>query len=174
MLLAGGGVAALAGCEAMQAPVAGLPPNFVIILADDLGFGDLGYNGATRIRTPRIDTMAAQGVRLDDFYVSSPVCTQSRFGMLTGRYSIRAGIDHVLMPTEHIGIPAWEQTLAGALAPLGYQSACIGKWHLGSEVQYLPLRHGFGYFYGLPHSNDMSPLPLMRSRSSSNRRARIS
>jgi arylsulfatase A-like enzyme len=138
------------------------PPNFIVILTDDLGWGDLGCNGATEWSTPRIDSMASQGVRFTDFYVPSPVCTQSRFGLLTGRYSIRANLDHVLFPSEHIGIPNWEITIAGALKRVGYQSACVGKWHLGSDVKYLPLRHGFDYFFGLPHSNDMNPLPLIR------------
>ena len=103
------------------------PPNFIVILTDDLGWGDLGCNGATEWSTPRIDLMARQGVRFTDFYVPSPVCTQSRFGLLTGRYSIRANLDHVLFPNEHIGIPNWEVTIAGALKRVGYQSACIGK-----------------------------------------------
>jgi arylsulfatase A-like enzyme len=163
LLVAGGGAASLLACDRAAGPGTGLRPNFVVVLADDLGFGDVGCNGETIIRTPRIDAMAAEGVRLTDFYVPSPICTQSRFGMLTGRYGIRAGMDHVLFPHEHVGIPNRELTLAGALKPLGYRSACVGKWHLGSDARFLPRQHGFDYFFGLPHSNDMRPLPLIRN-----------
>jgi arylsulfatase A-like enzyme len=155
-------LATLDACRGTQEPAPDRLPNFVVILTDDMGWGDLGSNGATQWKTPRLDLMAREGVRFTDFYVPSPVCTQSRFGLLTGRYSIRANLDHVLFPTEHVGIPSWEITIGGALKRLGYQTGCIGKWHLGSDVPYLPLRHGFDYFFGLPHSNDMSPLPLIR------------
>jgi uncharacterized sulfatase len=107
--------------------------------------------------------MAAEGVRLDDYHVTSPVCSQSRFGFLTGRYPIRVGLDRVIQPMDHIGIPDWELTIGSVLQPAGYRTACVGKWHLGNLLQYLPVRHGFDYFFGLPHSNDMNPLPLYRN-----------
>ncbi|MBI4419322.1 MAG: sulfatase [Gemmatimonadetes bacterium] len=161
-VLGAGASAALSACERAVGPGQSFRPNFVVILTDDLGYGDLRCYGSATISTPRLDRMAAEGVRLTDSYVPSPVCTQSRFALLTGRYSIRAGLDHVLFPGEHNGMPDREITLAGALKPLGYRSACIGKWHLGSHSPFLPTRHGFDYFWGLPHSNDMAPLPLIR------------
>ena len=150
-------------CASALDPRNRVQPNFIVVFTDDLGYGDLGVYGATGFSTPRLDQMAEQGIRFTDFYVPSSLCTQSRFALMTGRYSIRAGLDHVLFPSETIGIPEWEVSIAQALKPLGYQSACIGKWHLGSRPQYLPPNHGFDYFYGLPHSNDMSPLPLYRN-----------
>lgn len=147
----------------------GRPSNFVVIFADDLGYGDLGCFGAEKIKTPRLDQMAAEGIRLTDFYSTSPVCTPSRAGLLTGRYPIRSGMNQVLFPQSLTGIDASEITIGEALQGLGYTTACIGKWHLGHLPPFLPTRHGFDYFFGLPYSNDMyltkrgdPPLPLMR------------
>src|SRR5712692_2975011 len=154
------GASVLAGCDAALQPLKGAKPNFVILFTDDLGYGDISSFGGSNISTPRLDRMGAEGVRLTDFYVPSPFCSQSRFALMTGRYGIRAGIDHVLFPPETIGIPNWEITLGQALKSVGYQTGCIGKWHLGNKAQFLPPRHGFDYFFGLPHSNDMVPLPL--------------
>ena len=139
------------------------PPNFIIVLADDLGYGDIGSGGADMIRTPNLDRMAAEGVKLTRFYASASVCTPSRGGLLTGRYPIRMGlVRDVARPTNNIGMPAGEITLAEALKEIGYRTACIGKWHLGHRAEHWPTRHGFDLFYGLPYSNDMTPLALYR------------
>ncbi len=140
----------------------GRSPNFVVILSDDLGYGDLGVYGQPTIQTPRIDRMAAEGVRLTEFYSAAPACTPARAALLTGRYPIRSGLVRVLVPKEKWGIPASEITLAEALKERGYRTACIGKWHLGGRRPFRPLRNGFDYFYGLLHSNDMSFLPALK------------
>src|SRR5206468_10487620 len=115
---------------------AAAPPNIVIILADDLGYGDLGCYGHPSIRTPNLDRMAAEGMRLTDFYSAGEVCTPSRAALLTGRYAVRSGKCHekfrVLRRNSAGGLPAEEITLAEALKARGYATACIGKWHLGN------------------------------------------
>ncbi len=144
-------------------------PNFIIIYADDMGYGDLGCYGAELIKTPHLDQMASQGMRFTSFYSCSPVCTPSRAGILTGRYPIRSGLNRVLFPYSTEGIGSGEVTLAQALKEGGYSTACIGKWHLGHLPEFLPTRHGFDAYFGIPYSNDMQnlqrgdpPLPLMR------------
>lgn len=150
-------------------PDAKRPPNIVLIFADDLGYGDLGSFGARQIKTPNLDRMAREGVRLTNFYVTASVCTPSRAGLLTGRYQIRSGLTRVLFPASRDGIGAEEMTLAEALRGRGYRTACVGKWHLGHLPQFLPTAHGFDYYFGIPYSNDMAreersepPVPLMR------------
>lgn len=139
--------------------VAAKKPNFVIILCDDLGYGDLGCYGNPVIRTPNLDRMAVEGQKWTDFYVADSVCTPSRAALLTGRLPIRNGMTNdttrVLFPYSAGGLPQNEITIAEALKPVGYTSACIGKWHLGHLPQYLPTSQGFDYFFGLPYSNDM-------------------
>jgi len=134
-------------------------PNFVIIFADDLGYGDLGCYGHPTIKTPNLDKMAAAGQRWTDFYVAASVCTPSRAGLMTGRLPIRSGMCsdklRVLFPFSAGGLPEKEVTIAEALKPAGYTNACIGKWHLGHLPQYLPTNNGFDYYFGLPYSNDM-------------------
>jgi arylsulfatase A-like enzyme len=134
-------------------------PNFVLLLADDLGYGDLSCYGSKEIRTPNLDQMAKEGAKLDDFY-AFPTCTPSRAALLTGRYPLRSGLTRVLAPREHFGLPDTEITLGQALEKCGYATACIGKWHLGDMPRYAPNRHGFEYFYGLHYSNDMT-LPIV-------------
>jgi arylsulfatase A-like enzyme len=133
--------------------------NVVLILADDLGYGDLGCYGHPTIRTPNLDRMAAEGQKYTSAYVAASVCTPSRAGLLTGRLPIRSGMcsgkRRVLFPDSAGGLPASEVTIAEALKPLGYTSGCVGKWHLGHLPQYLPTRHGFDFYFGLPYSNDM-------------------
>jgi len=129
-------------------------PNFVIILADDLGYGDLGCYGARAICTPNLDRMAAEGVRFTDFYAAAPLCSPSRASLLTGRYPVRAGVPNVLFPTENTGLPPDEITIAELLKPLGYATGCVGKWHLGHRPPFRAHRQGFDFFYGLPYSND--------------------
>ncbi len=149
-------------------------PNLVILFADDLGYGDLGCFGHPSIRTPHLDRMAAEGMKLTQFYVAAPVCTPSRSALLTGRLPIRNGMygqrRRVFYPDSTGGLPDEELTLAELLRQRGYATACIGKWHLGHLPQYLPTRHGFDCYFGLPYSNDMQnvrqghpPLPLMRN-----------
>ena len=137
-------------------------PNFVIIFADDLGYGDLGCFGSNTIRTPRIDRMAREGARLTDFYAAAPFCSPSRASILTGRYPVRAGVPNVLFPTERTGLPPSEITIAELLSKAGYATACIGKWHLGYPLEFCAQRQGFDFFLGLPYSNDMSSLGARR------------
>lgn len=132
-------------------------PNFVVILADDLGYGDLSSFGHPTIRTPNIDRMAVEGMKFTSFYTAASVCTPARIGLLTGRYPVRSGLTRTLYPREEYGIADTEITLADALRDAGYATACIGKWGLGDLERCRPNRHGFSYFYGLHHSNDMDP-----------------
>ena len=141
-------------------------PNIVIILADDLGYGDLGCYGHPTIRTPHLDRMAAEGMRFTEFYSAAEVCTPSRAALLTGRYPIRSGMCHdqfrVLRNRSLGQLPVSEITMATALKAKGYTTGCIGKWHLGVwefNPGGHPRRHGFDYYFGLPHSNDMNPTP---------------
>ena len=136
-------------------------PNFIIILADDLGYGDLGCDGGKVIRTPNLDRMAEEGVRLTDFYASANVCTPSRAGLLTGQYAIRNGLAHeVIQPADTTGLPVEALTIPKALGE-DYASALIGKWHLGHVAPHWPpTEYGFDHFYGLPYSHDMKPLAL--------------
>lgn len=135
------------------------PPNFVIIFADDLGYGDLGVYGHPTIKTPHLDRMATEGQKWTNFYVGASVCTPSRAALLTGRLPIRSGMSsaksRVLFPNSKNGLPASEITLAEQLKKVGYNTACIGKWHLGHKEQYLPTNNGFDYYFGIPYSNDM-------------------
>lgn len=137
-------------------------PNLVLIFVDDLGYGDLGCYGHPSIRTPNLDLMAAEGLRFTDFYSAAPVCTPSRAALLTGRYAVRSGMAsdkrRVLFPNSGGGLPDGEMTAAEALKARGYATAIVGKWHLGHLPPYLPTRHGFDSFFGLPYSNDMDRL----------------
>lgn len=149
-------------------------PNIIIILADDLGYGDLGCYGHPSIRTPHLDRMAAEGLRFTQFYAGQSYCTPSRAALLTGRLAVRSGLAgrpgpglHVLYPKDKGGLPADEITIARALKAKGYRTACFGKWHLGHQPQFLPTSHGFDYFFGLPYSNDMDALkPQIRNADS--------
>lgn len=140
-------------------------PNVIVIIADDLGYGDLGSYGGETINTPGLDRMADEGVRLTNAYASSSNCTPSRAGLLTGRYPVRTGMAHqVLFVEDTHGLPPEEITIAEMLKPKGYQTAIIGKWHLGHTPDYWPTNQGFDYFYGLPYSNNQSPLALYRNQ----------
>ncbi|KAL6478868.1 hypothetical protein MHYP_G00123010 [Metynnis hypsauchen] len=135
-------------------------PNFVLIFADDLGYGDLGFSGHPSSLTPNLDRLAANGLRFTDFYVTSPVCSPSRASLLTGRYQTRSGIyPGVLYPGSRGGLPLNETTIAEVLKPLGYATAMMGKWHLGygANGTYLPTRQGFDHYLGIPYSHDMGP-----------------
>jgi arylsulfatase A len=151
-------------CASSSSLAAEPRPNVVIILADDLGYGDLGCYGHPSIRTPHLDRMAREGMRFTDFYSAGEVCTPSRASLLTGRYAVRSGMannqNRVLRRVSTGGLPAEEITLAERLKESGYSTALVGKWHLGvfsTDPNHHPRRHGFDYFFGVPHSNDMDP-----------------
>jgi len=133
------------------------PPNVVVIFCDDMGYGDPACYGGTVAPTPHIDRLAREGVRFTDFYVAQPVCSASRTALLTGCYPNRLGIHGALGPKSTHGIAAAETTLAELLRDRGFQTACVGKWHLGHHPPFLPTRHGFDEYFGLPYSNDMWP-----------------
>lgn len=137
--------------------------NFVVILVDDMGYGDMTCMGHPTIHTTNLDQMADEGVVMTQFYSASPVCSPSRAALLTGRYPVRTGIVRVLWPQEPVGLPKTEITLAESLKTNGYKTAAIGKWHLGYLSEYMPTQRGFDYYYGLPYSNDMRPLELYRN-----------
>ncbi len=162
------GGAVLVGCVASAAAAAPArsqrPPNFVVILADDLGYGDLASYGHPTQRTSELDRMAREGMRFTSFYSAAEVCTPSRAGLLTGRLPVRSGMvgrkpRRVLWPDSKGGLPASEITIAEALGRRGYATACIGKWHLGHSREHDPLANGFDEFFGIPYSNDMDKMP---------------
>lgn len=135
------------------------PPNIIVIFADDMGYGDLGVFGNPSNKTPHLDQMAYEGQKWTNFYVAAPVCTPSRAGLLTGRLPIRSGMcsdkRRVLFPDSNGGLPQSEVTIARALKGNGYQTAAVGKWHLGHQSPFLPTDHGFDSYFGIPYSNDM-------------------
>jgi arylsulfatase A-like enzyme/acetyl esterase/lipase len=140
-----------------KAADAGRPPNVVIVFADDMGYGDLGCYGGRAAATPAIDSLARAGIRFTDFHVAQAVCSASRAALLTGCYPNRIGISGALGPAARHGIAAEETTLAELLRARGYRTAAVGKWHLGHHPPFLPTRHGFDEYFGLPYSNDMWP-----------------
>jgi arylsulfatase A-like enzyme len=137
------------------------PPNIVLIMADDLGYGDLSCYGS-KIQTPCIDRLAQEGIRFTQFNSASPVCSPSRASWLTGRYPTRVGIPRVLSETDTYGLPASETTMAQMLKNAGYGTACVGKWHLGSVPEFMPTNRGFDEFFGIPYSTDQGKRPLMQ------------
>jgi arylsulfatase A-like enzyme len=171
----------------------GRKPNIVLILADDLGYGDLASYGTKAIRTPNLDRLAAEGVRFTQFYSSASVCSPSRAGLLTGRYPVRTGVSYIIFASDTTfeqrialglsrlgtrlgtgefhdsfvsGIPDSEILLPEALKVAGYATGMVGKWHLGDfshDRQFLPTRHGFDFFEGIPHSNDEFPVSYWRN-----------
>ncbi len=151
-------------------------PNIVIIMADDMGWGDLGCYGCESIDTPSLDQMASEGIRLTSFYSSAAVCAPSRGGLLTGRYPARIGIQGVYFPSRNPATPlihaiyrigpgmsTAELTVAELLKDAGYKTCCVGKWHLGDMKKYRPHHRGFDHYMGVLYSNDMTPLPLYRN-----------
>jgi arylsulfatase A len=147
----------VASLAAVGARAADAPPNIVVIYCDDLGYADIGPFGAKGYATPNLDRMAAEGRKFTDFYVAQAVCSASRTALLTGCYPNRVGILGALGPTSPIGIHDDETTLAEVCKKRGYATAIYGKWHLGHHRQFLPTRHGFDDYFGLPYSNDMWP-----------------
>jgi arylsulfatase A-like enzyme len=175
-------LAFLAGCEAFlnrEAAPADRGPNFVVIFLDDVGYGDIQPFGLERVQTPHLNRMADEGMKLTSFY-AAPVCSPSRAALMTGCYPKRVGMERgswhaVLQPGDEKGLHPNEITIAEILHDAGYKTGVIGKWHLGDQPEFLPMRQGFDYWFGLPYSNDMipdnpraaqrnfPPLPLMRN-----------
>jgi arylsulfatase A-like enzyme len=156
-------------------PVAGHRPNIVVLLFDDLGYGDLSSYGNRLIKTPNIDALATRGVKLTQFYSGSPVCTPSRAALLTGRYPTRSrAANHVFFPSDNPmagirrsagyanAIPADEVLLPEVLTRAGYRTGAFGKWHLGDTPGHRPTDLGFGTYFGVLYSNDMNPLSIYR------------
>jgi arylsulfatase A len=162
------------------------PPNLIVVYCDNLGYGDIEPFGSTLHRTPNLNRMAREGRKFTHFYVSAGVCTPSRASIMTGCYAQRVGMHDnprdgwVLRPVSSYGLHPSEQTIADVLKPLGYTTAIIGKWHLGDQPEFLPTRHGFDSYFGIPYSDDMTyetgqrlgermdgarwpPLPLMEN-----------
>ena len=153
-----------------------MQPNIILINCDDLGYGDLGCYGSEVNKTPALNKMAEEGLKFTDFYMASPVCSPSRGAMLTGCYPPRIGFGSfdgrwVLFPGQGVGLNPEEITIAKLLKDQGYATKIVGKWHCGDQREFLPTRHGFDSYYGIPYSNDMGrqvkddprpPLPLLR------------
>ena len=154
------------------------PPNIVLIFCDDLGYSDIGCFGSEKHRTPHIDSLAKNGIKLTSFYSTCGVCTPSRSSLMTGCYPRRVNMHEdarggwVLFPVAFKGLNPTEITMAEVLGAAGYKTACIGKWHLGDQAPFLPTEQGFDYYFGIPYSNDMGnhfknrnypPLPLLRN-----------
>lgn len=138
----------------MAAPL----PNIVLIFTDDQGYADVGCFGAEGFETPHLDRMAEEGTRFTNFHVPQPVCSASRAALMTGCYPTRVGIEGALNPRSRFGLSSGERTLAELLKDRGYTTGMVGKWHLGHHPEFLPTRHGFDEWFGLPYSNDMWPL----------------
>ena len=149
------------------------PPNFIVIFCDDLGYADLGCFGSEKIKTPNLDRMAAEGMRLTSFYSTCSVCSPSRSSLLTGCYPRRVNMHVndrnlcVLFPADKKGLNPEETTVAESLKAKDYATICVGKWHVGDHPDFLPHKQGFDSYYGIPYSNDMNrksvPLPLLRN-----------
>ncbi len=129
-------------------------PNVVIIFIDDLGYGDIGPYGATKQKTPHLDRMANEGMKLTSFY-AAPVCSVSRAQLLTGCYGVRVSVPGVFGPASKNGLHPNEFTIAERLKEQGYATMCIGKWHVGDQPEFLPTKQGFDHYFGIPYSNDM-------------------
>jgi arylsulfatase A len=143
----------LATCTSLLA--AAPRPNVIIIFIDDMGFGDVEFNGGTKAKTPHLNQMAKEGRRFHDFYVGCAVCSGSRTALMTGCHYQRLSMKAVLFPNSAEGLHPEEVTLADMLKDAGYKTACVGKWHLGHLPPCLPTYQGFESYYGIPYSNDM-------------------
>jgi len=137
-------------------------PNFIVVFIDDMGYGDIGPFGSKINKTPHLDRMAREGMKLTSFYVAAPVCTPSRAALMTGCYPKRVGLHTgswggVLFPKDAHGLNPKEITVAELLRRAGYATGCFGKWHLGDQPEFLPTNHGFDTYFGIPYSNDMWP-----------------
>jgi len=175
--------ASLPGCAHAREARPDGRPNVVVIFIDDMGYGDIEPFGSTLNRTPHLNRMAEEGVKLTSFYVAAPLCTPSRAALMTGCYPKRVGLARgswggVLFPKDSHGLHPNEVTIAEVLGKAGYATGCFGKWHLGDQPAFLPTRHGFDTYFGIPYSNDMwpkhpgakrwkhgvCPLPVMRGK----------
>lgn len=140
--------------------------NVVIILTDDMGYGDVSCYNQKQVKTPNIDRLASEGVRFTDFYVPTPYCAPSRATLLTGRFPLRHGMVQNPAPDagiNDIGINASEVTMGELFQGAGYRTKCIGKWHLGHKPEYFPVKHGFDEYFGILYSNDMRPVQLVEN-----------
>lgn len=133
-------------------------PNVILILMDDMGYGDIGRTGANQYKTPNLDKLACQGIQFTYYYTPQAVSSASRAGLMTGCYPNRVGISGALMPWAKTGLNPDEKTIADVLKSKGYHTSIIGKWHLGHLKPFLPLQHGFDEYFGIPYSNDMWPV----------------
>jgi arylsulfatase A len=138
----------------LSAAASARPPNVVVIFIDDMGYGDIGPFGATKQRTPHLDRMAKEGMKLTSFY-ATPVCSVSRAQMMTGCYGARVSVPGVYFPGQSVGLNPSEVTVAERLKEKGYATQMVGKWHLGDQPEFLPTRQGFDHYLGIPYSNDM-------------------
>ncbi len=166
--LMGGSIAAMALPNSIGSCAGSKKPNFILIFADDLGYGDIAGFGVKKcpFETPNLERMAAEGAKLTSFYVPTPYCAPSRATILTGRYPFRNGVVFNPAPDagiNEVGLPLSEITIAEALKQAGYASICIGKWHLGHTLEYLPRKQGFDEYYGILYSNDMRPVQLVEN-----------
>ena len=168
LLLFTGLTAACSAAADEKVPAA--KPNIVVILIDDMGYGDIAPFGSTKSKTPALDRMAKEGMKLTSFY-AAPVCSASRAQIQTGCYAPRVSVPGVFMPDSPAGLNPEEHTVARLLKAQDYATMCIGKWHLGDQPEFFPLRFGFDHYFGLPYSNDMlrprsdtgeKVVPLMR------------
>jgi arylsulfatase A-like enzyme len=150
---------------ALPAIAAAQPPNIIFFLVDDMGYADLGCMGATDIKTPHIDRLAREGVKFTDFYANAPVCTPTRAAFMTGRWQQRVGLEWALGYSAEqyrrtggqwtpepdklaLGLPSGETTIADGLKAAGYATGCFGKWHLGYQPEFSPIRRGFDQYFG--------------------------
>ncbi|MBS0362629.1 MAG: sulfatase-like hydrolase/transferase [Proteobacteria bacterium] len=173
LLATGAATALLSGVAARAAPPA-RPPNFIVVLCDDLGYGDVSIYGPGGLPTPNLERMAREGVVATDYYAPANLCSPSRAGLLTGRYPVRTGLGYeVIMQGDDRGLPLSEVTIAKALKPT-YATALFGKWHLGHlGPAWPPTKHGFDSFFGIPYSHDMAPLSLFESHAGSDEVAKF-
>ncbi len=150
-------IAFLTNCSVQKEPdQEATRPNFILIMADDLGYGGIGCFGNTEINTPNLDQMASEGIRLTNYYANSTVCTPTRAAMLTGCYQQRSGMEGVIYvrpPSRNLGMSPEEVTLAEILQANGYATGIMGKWHLGYQQQFFPTEQGFDEFYGYVSGN---------------------
>ncbi|MGH9582688.1 MAG: sulfatase-like hydrolase/transferase, partial [Bryobacteraceae bacterium] len=137
-------------------------PNVILVICDDLGYGDLGCYGS-KILTPNINRLAANGVRFTNHCTPHPICSASRAALLSGQYPTRVNVPGVFFPLDQDGMSLEAKTIADVLHNTGYKTMAIGKWHLGHTKQYLPTSRGFDEYYGVPYSVDMDPLPLLHN-----------
>ena len=143
-------------------PEAKKPPNFIVIFIDDMGYGDIEPFGSKLNKTPQLNRMAEEGMKMTSFYALAPVCSPSRAALMTGCYPKRVGLavgswSGVLFPKDTHGLNTKEKTVAEVLKDAGYATGCFGKWHLGDQPEFLPTNHGFDTYFGIPYSNDMWP-----------------